>query len=94
MDSHITDFSDIDEMQKKVVFYINPYNNGAVFTRKEIYQYLKTLKKEPEPEYFLPASNESVIRELVYFMKMVYRRSGEGDVGAEMSRLLKVFGKQ
>lgn len=56
-----------------VLFYMNPGNNGAVFTYNEVRHYIEQMKLKQEPEYFKPASNNAmlirVIRELIVVLK-------------------------
>lgn len=49
--------------QREVLFYINPLNSGMPFHRKEIIEFLKLMKTEPQERFFRPCSNvEMVLR--------------------------------
>ena len=47
-----------------VLFYINPFNNGIVLTRRDIRNYLNQLNIKPELRYFEPTRNFSVIKNI------------------------------
>ena len=47
-----------------VLFYINPFDNGIVLTRKDIRNYLNQLNVNPELKYFEPTRNTTVIKNI------------------------------
>ena len=49
-----------------VLFYINPFNNGIVLTRRDIRSYLDQLNIKSELRYFEPTRNTSVIRNIFF----------------------------
>jgi len=44
--------------EKDILFYINPSNEGAVFTKREIKGYLKHLEINEKEEHFLPCTRK------------------------------------
>lgn len=48
-----------------VLFYINPFNNGIVLTRKDIRNYLNELNIKSELRYFEPTKNMHIIKKLL-----------------------------
>lgn len=58
------------EMPGEVLFYINAFNKGAIFSKWNIDQFLKQLNIKPNPMYYEPCSNVDialrVCRNLVY----------------------------
>ncbi len=74
-----------------VLFYINPYNNGTVFTRREIELYIRQLKVKPEPGFFTPCPNPVIIRRLI--MNLIFSHRQEGNTGEadELESLLTLF---
>jgi regulator of sirC expression with transglutaminase-like and TPR domain len=42
--------------QREPLFYINPFNKGMVFGKKEIDQFLQLIKKEPEDRFYKACS--------------------------------------
>ena len=47
-----------------VLFYINPFDNGIVLTRKDIRNYLNQLNIKSELKYFEPTRNSMVIKNI------------------------------
>ncbi|MFM2048118.1 MAG: hypothetical protein RI955_666 [Bacteroidota bacterium] len=66
-------FVDTDVFQKNsgyinsqdILFYVNPYNQGAIFNRPQIIEYLHKLRAEPKDKYFNPANNIELLTELI-----------------------------
>lgn len=62
----------IDELSDDILFYINPFNKGGVFGRKEIDYYLKQLNIEPQKSFFQPCGNVEIIRRLILTLMHAY----------------------
>ena len=71
-----------------VVFYLNPFNKGAVFTKNEIDLYVKQLKLEPQSKYYAPCSNKNIIARLISGLADSYILSGNNDKSEELHHLL------
>ena len=54
-----------------VLFYINPFSNGIVLTRKDIRNYLIQLNIKSELKYFEPTRNSVVIRNIFNTPKII-----------------------
>lgn len=48
-----------------VMFYMNPGNNGAVFTHNEVRHYIDQMKLEQSADYYTPASNKTMLFRVV-----------------------------
>lgn len=71
-----------------VMFYINPFNRGAVFTRNEIDLFIKQLKLERKDSYFTPCDNKTIIRRLISELINIYDQTGNPVKKDEMTELL------
>jgi len=69
----IENMEDEEEVKRSVIFYINPLNKGAIFSRNEIKQLLNKLELEHEDEYFLPCGNRTVIARLLEDLQQSYQ---------------------
>ncbi len=49
-----------------VLFYINPFNNGIVLTKRDIRNYLNQLNVKSELKYFEPTRNTMVIKNIFF----------------------------
>jgi len=74
-----------------VLFYINPFNEGAVFTRREIELFIHQLKIKPEISFFAPCTNLEIIQRLLQNLKFAYRRLGEDDKIEPIENFLKTL---
>ena len=70
-----------------VLFYINPYNKGAIFTRNEIDLYLKQNRIAPNAEHFSPGTNEMVINRYLNELNVIYKKEGNKRKQAHIERL-------
>jgi regulator of sirC expression with transglutaminase-like and TPR domain len=61
--------------QTNILFYINPSDKGAVFSRKEITKYLKMNKIPEKDSYFQPVSNRKFITHYLLFIEKHTRES-------------------
>lgn len=80
-----------DAPEGDVMFYINPFNKGAVFTRNEIDQFVKQLKLEKKESYFVPCDNKTIIRRMINELINIYDQAGNPDKRDEMQELLDVI---
>ncbi len=77
--------------ENEVLFYINPFNKGAVFTKNEIELFLKQLKLKPNQTYFKPTANEEIIKRLLYNLIHAYEKLGYSTKVKELELLLNIF---
>jgi len=49
----------------KVLFYINPYGKGQVFSAPEIEKYLSRIQIDPLPTHFNPCTNKEILLRLI-----------------------------
>jgi regulator of sirC expression with transglutaminase-like and TPR domain len=80
-----------DVQNADVMFYINPYSGGAVFTRYEIEAFLKQMNIEPHGRYFQPCRNVEMIKRLLVNLIHSYNSSGNKVKVSELEILLKIF---
>lgn len=85
----LPDLRDVPEGE--VMFYINPFNRGAVFTRNEIDVFIKQLKLEKKDSYFKPCDNKTIIRRMINELVNIYEQSGNPVKRDEMQELLEVI---
>jgi len=76
------------EPEEEVLFYLNPFNKGAVFTRNEINLYIKQMNLEPSESYFKPCTNLTMIRRMVNGLIDAYNSQNNTEKAAELQHLL------
>ena len=81
--------ADVPSMED-VLFYINPFNKGAVFTKREIELFIQQLKINPDRTYFAPCSNIDIIKRLIGNLIYSYTQLGYPDKIEDLEKLLKL----
>ena len=80
------------EIEKaNVLFYINPFSGGAVFTKNEIEAFLRQMNVEPRGRYFQPCNNVEMIKRLLVNLINAYNSSEDKLKALELEILLKIF---
>jgi len=82
-----------DSTDNTVLFYINPFNRGAVFSRSEIDYFLTQQQLEPKKIYFLPCTNQQTLESLVINLIISYDKLGYADKIKELNELLMLLAK-
>lgn len=75
----------------KVLFYINPFSGGAVFTANEIEQFLIEIKVDPKPAHFQPCTNTDIVVRVLNNLQVAYNKSKQLDKADEIATLRKVL---
>ncbi len=76
------------EVGSNVLFYINPFSKGAVFSKREIDAFLKQLKLENLEMFYEPCSNLEIIKRLLRNLITSYEKLGYPDKSKELKALL------
>ncbi|MDF1549821.1 MAG: transglutaminase-like domain-containing protein [Bacteroidales bacterium] len=84
--------TDIED--KIVSFYINPYNNGAVLTKREIDYFLRQQKIKPLDYFYVPCDNHTIIQRMLLNLIFAYERQEEFSKAEELRKFLALFKKQ
>lgn len=84
-----------DESEQKIrssiLFYINPFNKGIIFSRDDITLFLKKLNLTPKQSHYLPCSNPDIIVSLLNSLIHSYELAGLGDKVIELGRMKEVI---
>lgn len=73
------------------IFYINSMNKGMIFQRKDINEYLKNMHQDSKTEFFTPASNKQIIKELLSYMHFYYVERNEYEKVEQLEKLRELF---
>ena len=82
-----------DANPNAVLFYINPFNRGAVFGRKEIDYFLSQQQLEPSDSYFSPCTNQQTLLRLIENLIISYEKLGYPDKVQDLSELQDILTK-
>jgi len=75
--------------EDEVLFYVNPFNQGAIFRKSEIELFIKQLNIKEQNSFFLPCDNLSVIRRMLNDIQALYRENNKTDKADALKQLLK-----
>ncbi len=77
-----------DAKSRQVLFYINPFSKGTVFSRKEIDAFIKQLKLPYDPAYYEPCTNADMVRRLIRNLMLSFDKLGYKEKSEELKLLL------
>ncbi len=76
---------------KKFQFYINVFNRGVIFSRKDIENHIKQMNVPPNDMFFEPCTNEEIVKRTLRNLIYAYKKAAEMDKYEDVRRLLGVF---
>ena len=76
---------------KIVSFYINPYNNGAVLTKREIDYFLKQQRIPAMDYYYVPCNNSIIIQQLIVNLIYSYKKQEDETKIEDLRKFLNCF---
>jgi regulator of sirC expression with transglutaminase-like and TPR domain len=63
-----------DEEGGEILFYINPFNSGLIFSKENIIQFLDQLKLEAKDSYFKVCSNIDILKRILRNLISSYQK--------------------
>lgn len=82
----------ISKLEKTdVLFYINPFNNGIIFTNKEIDLFIEQSELEKSDKYYLPCQNTDLLLPLLNALKSEYLKNVDNMRVAEINELIEII---
>ncbi len=75
----------------RVLFYINPFNNGIVFTREDIDTFISQLELDRTENYYEPCIPENTIMRLMNELVQSYDLMGETQKKLDLNQFIKVL---
>lgn len=82
------------ETENGVLFYINPFNKGFIFGKRDVDMFLKQLNLKPEPQYYDPCSNQEIIKRILRNLISAYENSGLAEKVQELTELLIIASEE
>ena len=77
-----------------ILFYINPFSRGAVFSRREIDTFLKQLKLEPNRIFYESCPNIDIVSRQVRNLVHSYEKLGYPNKVSDLKELLAILTSQ
>ena len=75
----------------EVLFYINPFNRGAVFTKKEIELFVKQLQIKKEGAHVAPCNHVTIIKRLTQELIENYELAGNISKATELREIFNIL---
>lgn len=72
-------------------FYVNVFNKGQIFYRKDIDDYLKQMNLEPRKEYYQACSHIEIVARVLTNLAFAYQKSGQTAREEQVNRILGVL---
>jgi len=86
----------MDESQESnfeggVLFYINAFNKGFIFGRRDVDMFLKQLNLKSEKQFYEPCSNTEIIKRVLRNLISSYEHSGSTEKVKELNELMEIM---
>jgi len=86
----------VDEMMQSefeggILFYINAFNKGFIFGRRDVDMFLKQLNLKFDKQFYEPCSNTDIIKRVIRNLIASYEHMGSPEKVAELNELLGIL---
>ncbi len=85
------DESKESEMEGGVLFYINAFNKGFIFGRRDVDMFLKQLNLNFDKQFYEPCSNTDIVRRILRNLISSYEHLSAPDKVNELNELLSIL---
>lgn len=79
------------DMEGGVLFYINAFNKGFIFGRRDVDMFLKQLNLNFDKQFYEPCSNTDIVRRILRNLISSYEHLGSPDKVDELNELLTIL---
>ncbi|MDB5136764.1 MAG: hypothetical protein JWP37_3367 [Mucilaginibacter sp.] len=79
------------EFDGGILFYINAFNRGLIFGRRDVDMFLKQLNLKAEKQFYEPCSNADIIKRVLRNLISAYENLGSAEKVAELNELLDIL---
>jgi regulator of sirC expression with transglutaminase-like and TPR domain len=79
------------EFEGGVLFYINAFNKGFIFGRRDVDMFLKQLNLQYDKQFYEPCSNADIIKRVVRNLISAYEHAGSSEKVDELNELLAIL---
>jgi regulator of sirC expression with transglutaminase-like and TPR domain len=82
------EYSSTEDNEESILFYINPFSKGVVFSKREIDTFLKQLKLEPKAMFYESCSNIEILKRQLRNLIFSYEKLGYPNKSEDLKKLL------
>ena len=80
-----------NDFENSILFYINAFNKGFIFGRKDVDAFLKQLNLKPLNHFYEPCTNVDIIQRVLRNLISSYEKLSAVEKVAELEELLAIF---
>ena len=77
--------------KKNILFYINPFARGEIYSLQEVYGFLNKLNIKISDEYILPCSNLTTVKRSVNNLILIYKNRNDEKTEAGYRKILEAL---
>ena len=85
------DESSKSEFESGVLFYINAFNKGFIFGRRDVDMFLKQLNLNTDKQFYEPCTNTDIVRRILRNLISAYENLGSPEKVRELNELLAIL---
>jgi len=86
------DESKESEFESGILFYINAFNKGFIFGRRDVDMFLKQLNLSFDKQFYEPCSNTDIIKRVLRNLISSYEHLGSAEKVDELNEMLAILG--
>ncbi|OYU94193.1 MAG: hypothetical protein CFE21_17335 [Bacteroidetes bacterium B1(2017)] len=89
-------FNEIEEwlnQSGKILFYINAFNGGAIFTKSNLEQFLQQIHIEAKQDFLVPCSNLDIVKRILRNLASSYEKLNKTAKQKEILKILYALGE-
>jgi len=80
-----------EESKMPILFYVNPFSKGTIFSRRDVEQFLQQVNIPPKEIFFTPCSNLDIMKRVINNLINSYSRKGNQDKVDDLIALQELF---
>jgi regulator of sirC expression with transglutaminase-like and TPR domain len=82
------------EFEGGILFYINAFNKGFIFGRRDVDMFLKQLNLKADKQFYEPCSNTEIVKRILRNLISAYEQLGSMDKVRELTELLGILSSE
>lgn len=74
-----------------ILFYINTFNKGFIFYKRDVDAFLRQLQLQPESQFYVPCTNTDIVIRILRNLISAYDKAGQTEKVNELNELLDIL---
>ena len=85
------DYQDLHDDQQGILFYINAFNKGFIFNKRDVDYFLKQLNVTPHLNFYQPCSNIQIMKRVLRNLISCYEKLGLDEKKKEVQEMYDIL---